>query len=205
MAVEGANSLLAIPDKTLSPEEINIINNIGNVQAAAGFETVTTTNTNSREELLNKVATEEELLGILDKLRVFTESFPCDITSGTDFSNGVVTTEPEGSVKICYMWEPSQIVKEKYSVLMLKFIDSSNELMKKKIDYAISITHGLDPVFTKIGSTSTGVDLKIIDENTFSTDSAINPINYDMNIAIPSVDDIPINEYTRPLRVNVVS
>ena len=154
---------------------------------------------------MNKVSTEEELLDVLDNFREFTESSSCDFTSVSDPSKGAITTEPTGSVKICYMWEPSQITNDRYSILMLKFTDASDEVMKKKIDYTISIKNEIDSVYKKLGTTSTGLDLKIIDENTFSMASAINQVNYDMNIAIPSMDEIPINEYTRPLRVNVLS
>jgi hypothetical protein len=203
----GSDDILnAIPSRTLPAEEKRqLIAQINAIMAAAGFEAINIADTNSRDELLTKVSTEKELLGVLDKFRDFKESFPCDTTSMTDSSNGVITTEPEGSVKICYKWEPSQVVKEKYSILMLKFIGSSNELMKNKIDYAISITNGPDAIYSKIGSTSTGIDLKIVDENTFSTDSSLSPVNYDMNIAIPAVDDTPTNEYAGPLVVSVIS
>jgi hypothetical protein len=176
------------------------------IQEAKGSETMDrATSTNSREELLNKVSTEKELIDILDKFRDFLEDSPSDFTSVSGYSKGVITTEPTSSVKIYYAWEPSQIIKEKYSILMLKFTDASDESMKKKIDYTISIKDGTDSVLNKVGSTTTGADLKIIDENTFPIGSAINPANYDMNITIPSIDNIPVNEYIRPLIVNVVS
>jgi hypothetical protein len=161
--------------------------------------------TSSRDELLNKVSTEEELLAILDKFRDFIDASPPTFSSVSDFPKGVITTEPTGSVKIYYAWEPPQIIKDKYSVLMLKFTDPSEKISNQKIDYTISIRNGTNSEFQKYGSTSTGVDLKIIDENTFPGASTISPVDYDVIITIASIDNIQVDEYTTPLKVNVVS
>ena len=118
-----------------------------------------------------------------------------------NLSLGKVTTGPTGALNIYYICEPQSVIQDKYSILMLKFMDDSGQLVKKKIDYNILISNGSNSEFQKYGSTSTAMDLKIIDEKTFPTKSTINPVDYWVKINVPSVNDVPVNESAQPLKV----
>ena len=158
--------------------------------------------TNSRLELINKVSTEQELLSILEKFQNFMDTDPSAFAPyPQNLSLGKVTTGPTGALNIYYSWEPQSVIHDKYSILMLKFMDTSGQLVKKKIDYDILISNGSDSKFQKYGSTSTAVDLKIIDENTFPTKSTINPVDYWVKINVPSVNNVPVNESAQPMNV----
>ena len=159
-------------------------------------------NTNSRLELTNKVSSEQELLSILEKFKNFMDTDPSVFAPYPEnLSLGKVTTGPTGALNIYYSWEPQSVIQDKYSILMLKFMDDSGQLVKKKIDYNILISNGSNSEFQKYGSTSTAMDLKIIDEKTFPTNSTINPVDYSVKINVPSVNDVPVNESAQPLKV----
>jgi len=159
-------------------------------------------NTNSRLELTNKVSSEQELLSILEKFKNFMDTDPSVFAPYPEnLSLGKVTTGPTGALNIYYSWEPQSVIQDKYSILMLKFMDDSGQLVKKKIDYNILISNGSNSEFQKYGSTSTAMDLKIIDEKTFPTKSTINPVDYSVKINVPSVNDVPVNESAQPMKV----
>lgn len=86
--------------------------------------------TSSRDELLDKVSTPEELETILTKFGSFIDDG--SVNSVVSPSLGKVSTIPTGSYGVSYSWEPTNMItKEKYSILMLKFTDAEGNIMKK--------------------------------------------------------------------------
>ena len=75
---------------------------------------------------------------------------------------------------------------------MLKFTDPFGKIIRNKdINYSILINDSnSNIVFQKQGSTPTGVDLKVIDENTFPIGGfAFNPTMYNIKIDLNAVVD----------------
>ena len=167
-------------------------------------------NTDSRDELLDKVTTPKELLNILTKFRSFMDNDTSAITQATSsISAGKVNTTPTRSYVISYSWEPAEkITKEKYSILMLKFTDTLGNIIRNKdIDYNIMIRdNNSNIIFQKQGSTPTGVDLKVINENTFPIGgSLLNPKMYNIQIDVNGIDGKLISEHALLPSVAVVS
>jgi hypothetical protein len=144
------------------------------------------------------VSTENELFNILDRFSGFVDTPPSNFSSTSDFSKGVITTTPEGSVKIYYAWEPPAVVEGQQSILMLKFTDASGALFNEKLDDTLSIRNGIETVLEKVGLTSNGVDLRVVDESTFPqpTSTPTAQMDYEMKISILGIADKYTDEYT---------
>jgi hypothetical protein len=174
----------------------------------AAQSTNTTNETSSRDELLDKVSTPEELHTILTKFRNFIDD--TSVNSVVNSSLGKVSTTPTNSYGVSYSWEPTNtIMKEEHFILMLKFTDAAGNIIKNSnIDYNILIK---DPntnnsVFQKHGSTPTGVDLKIIDGNSFPTaGSQSNRIDYNVEVVVNSVGSNIASEHASLSKVAVMS
>jgi hypothetical protein len=167
-----------------------------------------TNTTSSRDELLDKVSSPEELQTILAKFKSFVED--TSVSSVVNSSLGKVSTAPTSSYGVSYSWEPTNtIMKEEHSILMLKFTDAAGNIIKNSnIDYDILIK---DPntnniVFQKHGSTPTGVDLKIIDGNSFPIGvSQSNRINYNVEVGVNSIGGNIVSEHASLPKVAVIS
>ena len=102
---------------------------------------------------------------------------------------------------------PQQIIKENYSILMLKFTDVNDNNLNTATNYDIIIK---DPVSNNVllersGSTTNGADLQVIDENTFTKGEANNPILYPMWINISTINGNIVNEKTnQPIFIKVI-
>jgi hypothetical protein len=179
------------------------------INSPLASQSINTTNTtSSRDELLDKVSTPEELHTILTKFRSFIDDD--SVNSVVNSSLGKVSTTPTNSYGVSYSWEPTNtIMKEEHSILMLKFTDAAGNIIKNSnIDYDILIK---DPntnnsVFQKHGSTPTGVDLKIIDGNSFPTaGSQSNKIDYNVEVVVNSVGGNIASEHASLSKVAVMS
>jgi hypothetical protein len=164
--------------------------------------------TSSRDELLDKVSSPEELHTILSNFKSFIDDN--SVNSVVSPSLGKVSTSPTSSYGVSYSWEPTNtIMKEEHSILMLKFTDTAGNIIKNRnIDYDILIkdpnTNSL--VFQKHGSTPTGVDLKIIDGNSFPIRSSqFNRLNYNVEIDVNSIGGNIVSERASLPKVAVIS
>jgi hypothetical protein len=166
-------------------------------------------NSDSRDELLDKVSTSKELLNILTSFKNFIDDDTSVASNTTSPYSGKVNTTPTRSYVVSYSWEPAEkITKEKYSILMLKFTDAFGKIIDSKdIDYNIMIKdNNSNIIFQKQGSSSTGVDLKVINENTFPIGgSAINPAMYNMQVDVNGIDGKLVSEHALLPAVAVVS
>lgn len=139
---------------------------------------------NSRDELINSVSSYNQLHEILDKFKDFIDA---------PGSPGASVSIPshDGSINIYYSWYPEKVIRENNSILMLKFTNSSGgPITNKKIDYDISITNGTNFNFQKNGSTTTGVDMKVIGGNTFPQGPINKPVDYNVSINILAINGI---------------
>ena len=92
---------------------------------------------------------------------------------------------------------------------MLKFTDAAGNIIKNSdVSYDILIKGPNDRniIFQKHGFTPTGVDLKIIDANSFPTGgSTSSPVSYDVEIDVETVGGNMASEHASLPKVSVVS
>jgi hypothetical protein len=170
----------------------------------------------NREKLIDKVSSEQELHSILDKYRNFIDaSSQTDSSSSSSFAgeNKMIASSDLGSSNVNYLinpqnvLSPQQMIKENYSILMLKFTDVNDNNLNTATNYDIIIK---DPVSNNVllersGSTTNGADLQVIDENTFTKGEANNPILYPMWINISTINGNIVNEKTnQPIFIKVI-
>lgn len=219
-AVNDAKGLGQLPSDSNSETENGVTSEHSQTISEAPYDTqlidspfaaqsTNTANTaSSRDELLDKVSSPEELHTILTKFKSFIED--TSINSVVNSSLGKVNTAPTSSYAVSYSWEPANIImREEHSILMLKFTDAAGNIIKNSnIEYDILIK---DPntnnvVFQKHGSTPTGVDLKIIDGNLFPIGaSPINTVNYNIEIDVNNVGGNTVTEHASLPKVAVIS
>jgi hypothetical protein len=92
-------------------------------------------NEDTRNQLLNKVSSYDELHQILDKFRNLVDTS----TYANDSSVNKVTTVPSGSIIVYYLWNPDKVIREKYSIMMLKFTNRDGELAKNEFFVCLSL------------------------------------------------------------------
>ena len=170
-----------------------------------------------REKLIDKVSSEQELHTILDKFRNFADfyynSYDGNIKVKVN-ENKTITTSNFSSTNVYYTINPQytinsgQIIRENYSIIMLKFTDINNNLLNNPINYKITIQDRTTDsiIFTQNRFTNNGLDLMVIDENTFLKGDANNPASYQMWIHIDSLNgNNTVNEKTKsPITVKVI-
>jgi uncharacterized Zn ribbon protein len=121
------------------------------------------------------------------------------VNSVVNSSLGKVSTTPASSYGVSYAWEPANIIMREEHSMLMKFTDAVGNIIKNGKDYNILIkdpnTNG-SVIFEKHGSTPTGVDLKIIDGNSFPIrGSQFNPVNYDLEIHVNNVGGNTVREH----------
>jgi hypothetical protein len=204
---QGQNATAPEVSDSMSINNITNAGNAGTAKEANDYGSINklaSTEPSSRDEIINKVSSYDELHTILDRFRNFTDSPISSSVNDPLISKG--TTASNSPISIYYSWFPQQpIVKEKYSILMLKFTNNTGELATKRIDYNIIIKNGTNSEFQKNGSTSSGVGLQFIGEGTFTKGSISKPADYYMWINVSRFNDKIINEHTQPLKVTVTS
>lgn len=168
----------------------------------------------TREKLIDKVSTVQDLDTILNKFRDFVNVYSnSDNSNIATNGNKTIATSNLGSTHIYYSINPQyavnpeQIVKGNYSIMMLKFTDLNKNILNNPLNYKITIKDPIDNriIFTKSVFTNNGADLQVIDENAFSKGEVGNPIYYQMWINIISIDGKAVNEKTNlPILLKVV-
>jgi len=196
----------------------NPISKISNTESFGGNinnpTKVNNDNYTNREKLIDKVSSEQELNTILDKYRNFIDVFPISDSSNpsANGNNNAIATSNSGSSHIYYLinpqnsLNPGQIIKENYSILMLKFADINNNILDNVINYHIIVRDPINNnvILQRSGSTNNGADLQVVDENTFSKGEAENPVLYQMWINIDSINGSAVNEKVKsPIIVKV--
>jgi hypothetical protein len=144
-------------------------------------------NLQSRDELLNKVSSYDQLHKILGRFRNFINISSPNATRNNNGSTSItnVTAVRSGSIVIYYSWDLEKADGKKYSILMLKFTNVLCELPTKRTDYNILIKNGTHILFQKNGTTFTGTDMKTIDL----------PVAHDIQINITRFNDKVVNEH----------
>jgi hypothetical protein len=155
----------------------------------------------TRDELLDKASTGDDLVAVTEQFRAFTDSAS---SASPDPSITKAISVPTGSVTLHYLWHSENLAKGKFLILMLKFTDSSGQVPTDKVNYVVTIKNGQEPMIQKYGTTFNGEDMQVIDDNSFQDDIEKNNIaNYDTSIAVDRFNDNAIDEQIRPVSISI--
>lgn len=141
----------------------------------------------TRTELLS--LREEDLR---DSLSTFRDAFEINNeanASGPRATN--TTTTPEGSLVVKYHLIPSEVVRNEYSVIMLGFTNNEGDLLSNvnyKIEFEGTETN------TPARFAPRGLDMKVIDEDTFASGSEEEPAQHSVRIIVESFNGVTSNE-----------
>lgn len=185
---------------------------IDNATTAGNYEIIDSDTLNlfsesTRDELLSKLSNAE-----LDSLlSSFRQNF--DRASGqsaasaaspaaTGGNDGNIKTLPDGSLTIIYRFEPSKLIRTDHSELMLKFLNNSSGDAASDVKYKIEF----DQANTKPieGFAPKGLDIRVIDKDTFLEGSDAEPSNYTITIKVEHFDSIASSKESASTEIAVV-